>query len=171
MPGARIFETARLAAHRLDETSEDALFGIYGDAEAMRWVGDGLPITRAECARWVRVTLDNYAVRGYGMFQLLERRSDRTAGFIGLVHPGGQPEVELKYAFARSDWGRGLATEAAAATLDWGLRTHGIREVMATIHPDNAASQRVAERIGMVRDADRVEPDGTVTLVFRWRVS
>ncbi len=169
MTGTMLFETTRLTAHRLDEESEDALFRVYGDAGAMRWVGDGRPISRAECARWIEVTLQNYAERGYGMTQLLERDSARTVGFIGLVHPGGQHEVELKYALARDCWGQGLATEAAAAMLDWGLRRHGIRQVTATIHPDNLGSQRVAARIGMTRAADRIEADGSVTRVYCWR--
>jgi hypothetical protein len=49
------------------------------------------------------------------MFALVERETGAVVGFCGLVHPQQQVEAELKYAFLRSAWGRGLATEARAA--------------------------------------------------------
>ena len=47
----------------------------------------------------------NYAKRGYGMFALEEKATGRVVGYCGIVHPGGQPEPEVKYALRRSHWG------------------------------------------------------------------
>ena len=84
-----LFETERLRCRRWLRDDLDALFAVYADPEAMRWVGDGQPITRAGCAQWLEVTLGNYARRGYGMFALEERSAGAAIGFCGLVHPGG----------------------------------------------------------------------------------
>ncbi|MFN3842225.1 MAG: GNAT family N-acetyltransferase [Rehaibacterium terrae] len=163
-------ETLRLGLRRIDDTDLDALHAVYGDAEAMRWVGDGRPLDRAQCARWIALTRANHARRGYGMFAVVARGQDRPLGFCGLVHPGGQPLPELKYALHRSAWGRGLATEAAAALLGYGATAHGLRHVVATVAAANTASRRVLEKIGMRRTTTRREADGSDTLVFAWRL-
>lgn len=169
--GAAIFATPRLRGRRLVPADVDALLEVYGDAEAMRWVGDGQPLDRAACERWIDVTLRNYATRGYGMFALVDRAgegSDAVIGFAGLVHPGGQREAELKYALRRASWGRGLATEAAAALLACGAARFGLERVIATAYPDNLASHRVLEKAGMRRGELRREDDGSDTQLFEW---
>ena len=160
-----LFETARLRVLALGDEHVDAMVDVYGDRDAMRHVDDGEPLDRATCVEWVAVTRRNVEARGYGMCALVE--GARVVGFMGLVHPGGQDEAELKYALRRADWGRGLATEAGAGMLAWGARAHGLREVIATVAPSNAASQRVLAKLGMTRGDDRA--DGT--RVFYWNAT
>jgi ribosomal-protein-alanine N-acetyltransferase len=166
-----IFETARLRAHRIGPEDVDAMFGVYGDAQAMRWVGDGNPLTRAECEKWIRVTLKNYEARGYGMFALLDHESAEIIGFCGLVHPGGQTEAEIKYALKRSFWGKGLATEAVTALLAWAADRLGINHVIATVDPENMASRRVLVKAGLRAANLRTNDDGSVTQIFEWNAS
>jgi [ribosomal protein S5]-alanine N-acetyltransferase len=165
-----VFETSRLRCRRWRADDAGALLAVYGDADAMRWVGDGQPLSREGCEEWLRVTASNYRTRGYGMFALEERATGEVAGFVGLVHPGGQAEVEVKYALQRSRWGRGLATEAVRALLAYGSEAHGIRRVIATVAPANAASRRVLARAGMHEIEHRHDEDGTDTLVYEWRI-
>ncbi|MEQ1506768.1 MAG: GNAT family N-acetyltransferase, partial [Myxococcota bacterium] len=115
---------------------------------------------------WVEVTDRNLALRGYGMATVTWAETGAAIGFCGLVHPDGQPEAELKYAFARDWWGRGLATEVAAGVLRYGVEQLGLRAVIATVAPGNAASRRVLEKVGLVRRADRIHDDGTATIVY-----
>lgn len=164
-----IFETQRLRCRRLTPEDLGALVEVYGDAEAMRWVGDGSPLTEAEGREWLRVTENNYRKRGYGMFALEERATHKVIGFCGLVHPGGQQEPEVKYAFLRTHWGQGLATEAVAALLEYGKRRHGLTHIIATAAPEHLASQRVLTKAGMSRAEPRYNADGSQTLVFEWR--
>ncbi|MCA9304882.1 MAG: GNAT family N-acetyltransferase, partial [Phycisphaerales bacterium] len=84
----------------------------------------------------------------------------------GLVHPGGQPEPELKYALDRAVWGGGLATEVAGAMLEYARSVLGLAAVIATIARENAASIRIVERLGMTRSTPRVEDDGSITEVY-----
>lgn len=164
-----IFETERLVGRRLEPDDLMPMLTIYGDADAMRWVGDGQPITEEQCAKWLEVTENNYRIRGYGMFALVERNSQRVIGFCGLVHPGGQSEAELKYALARRYWGQGLATEAATAMLRFASKVVGLRRVIATTAPENIASHKVLLKAGMAREELRLNEDGSHTQVFGWR--
>ena len=164
-----LFATPRLFARRIVATDVDAMLAVYGDPESMRWVGNGQPLDRAQCAYWVEVTHRNYAGRGYGMVTLLERDSGAIAGFCGLVHPDGQREAEIKYALLGAFRGKGLATEAAAGLLRYGAAVHGLREIIATVAPDNLASQRVLLKAGMQAGELRRNQDGSFTRLFSWR--
>lgn len=166
---AIVFTTLRLTARRWNGHELDALLTVYGDAHAMRWVGDGLALSREQCEKWVEVTLANYERRGYGMFALEEKASGRVVGFAGLVHPGGQAEPEIKYAFLRSHWGQGLATEAARGLVEYGQRAHGLNHIIATAAPANAASHRVLRKAGFALGPLRQNEDGTSTQLFFWQ--
>lgn len=197
-PADIVFVTPRLVGRYLGAHDLDALVAVYGDAEAMRWVGDGRPLTRDSCARWVEVTRENYERRGYGMFALVARKVAKPAlpavppraggppfapqlgpqvgphlgpaiGFCGLVHPGGQVEAEVKVALLRSHWGSGLASEAVAALVAHGRGVLGLDKIIATVAPANLGSQRVLARAGFSRVELRRNDDGSATQLFEWR--
>jgi [ribosomal protein S5]-alanine N-acetyltransferase len=169
-PSAAVFETPRLMARRIELADAAVMHKVYGDAEAMRWVGDGKPLDLAQCEHWVEVTHRNYAARGYGMFALVSRESGSIIGFCGLVHPGGQAEAEIKYALGREFWGQGFASEAAAAMLAAGHSRFGLDSVIATTAPENIASHRVLLKAGMQRGPVRLNDDGSETQLFAWQV-
>jgi RimJ/RimL family protein N-acetyltransferase len=164
-----VFETPRLIGRRVEAGDREPMLAVYGDADGMRWVGDGRPLTAEDCDRWLSVTAENYRRRGYGMFALVERATGAVIGFCGLVHPQQQAEAELKYALLRSAWGRGLATEAARGLLDHAATTLRLGRVMATVAPEHLASQHVLEKAGMTRGALRDNDDGSKTQLFHWR--
>jgi RimJ/RimL family protein N-acetyltransferase len=163
-----VFSTPRLDVRRWRQADIDDLFGVYADAEVMRWVGDGRPITRAECEQWLQVTWANYARRGYGMFALELLDTGLLVGFAGIVHPGDQVEAEVKYALLRAHWGCGLATEAVLGLLAYGRDIHGLTRIIATAAPQNHASHRVLEKAGLRRSLLRDNGDGSRTQCFEW---
>lgn len=164
----QVFETARLICRRWVTLDLDALFSVYSDIEGSRWVGDGTPITRQECEDWLQVTLKNYATRGYGMFALDQKDSGQTIGFCGLVHPSNQIEPEAKYAFLRSHWGLGYASEALPVLLDYGASKHGLTRIIATVAEPHVVSQRVLVRAGMKYSDTIAESDGSRTRIYQW---
>ena len=163
-----VFETERLRVRHWRDDDLAPLMAVYGDAEAMRWVGDGEPITASGCLHWLEVTRRNYATRGYGMFAVELKQDGGVVGFCGIVHPGGQPEPEIKYAFRRACWGQGLATEAVEGLLHHGRQAHGLNRIIATTAPENEASHRVLLKAGLTRGALRVDADGARTQLFEW---
>lgn len=163
-----IFESERLLCRHWVPEDLEPLYAVYSDADAMRWVGDGTPISRAGCEQWLQVTSDNYERRGYGMFALVERASGQVIGFAGLVHPGNQEEAEIKYAFLRPHWGQGLASEAVPLLLRYGNEQHGLERIIATVAPEHRASQRVLEKAGLELAQRRQNEDGSITFVYEW---
>lgn len=154
-----VLRTERLVIRRWRDSDLESLLRVYGDAEAMRWVGDGVAITREQCLDWLEVTERNYRTRGYGMYALELRGGAEVIGFAGIVHPGGQAEAEIKYALARAHWGHGLATEVVIGLLSYGHGTHQLERIIATVAAENAASCRVLEKAGMRRVGLRGDDD------------
>jgi RimJ/RimL family protein N-acetyltransferase len=163
-----IFETQRLQCRRLTSDDFQAMLEVYGDADAMRWVGDGSPLTEDGARQWIKVTENNYHRRGYGMFALVERATGKVIGFCGIVHPGGQQEAEVKYAFLRSHWGQGFATEAVKKLIQYGNRQHSLTYLIATVAPEHLASQKVLSKAGMSKGELRNNEDGSQTQMFEW---
>lgn len=162
------FQTARLHCRRICHADVHAMLAVYGNTDVVRYVGEGMPLDRSGCERWIEVTLQNYAERGYGMFALIERESREIVGFCGLVHPSDRVEPEIKYALHPNQWGKGLATEAAMGLLSF-AENIGIRKVVATVHPSNASSKRVLIKAGMTQCGDSPHnSDGSEDLLFYW---
>ena len=166
-----IFETEQLRCRRWRPDDLEPIFTVYSDPEGARFVGDGTPITREQCEQWLEVTAKNYERYGYGMFALEELSSGDVIGFCGLVHPGGQPETEIKYAFLRSHWGQGLASEVVPRLLAYGAKEHGLAMIIATVADGNLASLRVLAKAGMTLVRTIPSEDGSITQVHEWRAS
>jgi hypothetical protein len=77
-----------------------------------------------------------------------KNRAERFIGWAGLLHPEGWPGVEIAWGFAPSCWGQGFATEAAASVLRYAFDRLRLPRLASIIHPENAASIRVAMKIG-----------------------
>lgn len=161
-----VFRTARLSVRRWRPTDEPDLLSLYSIERVVRWVDDGQALSPAEASRWMDVTFSNYQKRGYGMFVVEEYSGAKTIGFGGLVHPGGQSEAEVKYAFLPNVWGHGFATEFLQGLLRWAKSAGRLSHVIATVAPKNLASQRVLLKSGFRHSDGRIESDGSRTEVF-----
>jgi RimJ/RimL family protein N-acetyltransferase len=141
-------ETPRLLLRQFVEDDLDALATMYADPETMRYMGDGRTFDRGETWRAISGTLGHWLLRGYGMWALVEKETGSMIGRIGFINPEGWPGFELGWTIARSHWGRGYAPEAAAVALRYARETLRQERVISLIRPANAASIRVAEKIG-----------------------
>jgi ribosomal-protein-alanine N-acetyltransferase len=103
-----------------------------------------------------------------GWWAVVEKVSGHVVGDCGLVEKevDGYHEIELVYLLASHFWGRGYATEAATALRDYALHRLGLRRIVALIEPDNHASVRVAEKIGMTFEKETRRPSGRVKRVY-----
>lgn len=169
LTGTVIYKTERMICRRWQPSDVDAIFAVYSDPEGSLWVGDGTPITRKQCDDWLEVTAANYRVRGYGMFALDDCMTGTIIGFCGLVHPDGQPEVELKYAFLRTHWGQGLASEAIPPMIDFAVNSLKLKSIIATVAPENAVSQRVLLKSGFYFVEEKDDENGERTRWYRWK--
>jgi RimJ/RimL family protein N-acetyltransferase len=88
------------------------------------------------------------------VFAVASRDDGRLLGCAGVIEPEGWPGRELTWTVAEEHWGHGYATEAAMAVRDWAFATFEDTGLVAMIHDENAASLRVAQKLGAVHLRD-----------------
>jgi RimJ/RimL family protein N-acetyltransferase len=159
-------ETERLLLRAPLPGDAEGLAPMYGDPEVMRFVGDGRTLTPRETENSVRRTIETWAADGFGLFTAVRKEDDALIGRVGLIlrntetwqtaHAGetGPTELEVGYTIARPFWGRGYATEAAAAARDFGLDRLSARRLIALIIRGNDASENVARKLGFEYERD-----------------
>ena len=82
------------------------------------------------------------------MFSVVDRATGEWLGNLGPWQPEGWPGTEVGWSFRRTAWGKGFATEAAVAAIDWAFANLGWTDVIHSIDPSNRASQALAQRLG-----------------------
>lgn len=161
-----VFQTPRLIIRQWIESDLKDILQVYGDPEVIRWVGDRVPLTEDQAKNWLEITKKNYEKRGYGMFTILDRNTRNTIGFGGLVHPGNSELPELKYAFKKSSWGQGFASEFVNGILLFAKDSLKLKKIIATTYPENSASNKVLLKCGFVHERVQLNEDGTSTSFF-----
>ncbi|MDQ3918788.1 MAG: GNAT family N-acetyltransferase [Acidobacteriota bacterium] len=142
-------ETARLLLRMFTPADLDGLHAIASDAEAMRFIGDGHPLSRAETGRNLAAIISAFQRRGFGRWALTLKESGALVGYCGFGLGSEEIGIELAYLLAKSEWGKGLATEAGAACLRYGFEQLGLDSIAALTRPENLKSRRVMERLKM----------------------
>ena len=140
-----VLETQRLRL-RVPEARDFAGYAeMSTDEEAMRFIGGTMP--RSAAWRKFLQMPGAWALQGYAMFTV-ETKQGEWLGQLGPWQPEGWPGTEVGWGFKRSAWGKGYATEAAVAAMDWAFDTLGWSDVIHSINPDNQASIALALRLG-----------------------
>jgi RimJ/RimL family protein N-acetyltransferase len=159
-----ILETERLCLRPFRGSDFDDYAALCADPEVSRYLGRG-PFSREQAWRHLAFLIGHWQIRGYGMWALTKRETGTFLGMTGFAEPDGWPGFELAWVLTRRAWGRGYATEAARAALDYAFAVLGKTRVISLIHPANHASIRVAERLGESLQ-DQIEMQGRTLLVF-----
>jgi len=149
MMGGIILETERLSLREITADDLDDLLEIWGDPEAMRLFPRTLD--HQAMREWIERNQRRYEEHGHGLWAVILRSEQKLVGDCGLAvqEVGGVEELEVGYHFNRKYWGRGFATEAARACMDYAFERLGRRRIISMIRPENAPSRRVAERNGL----------------------
>jgi RimJ/RimL family protein N-acetyltransferase len=146
MPESPVIETERLILRRPELGDLDAFAEMMADPRAANFLGG--VASRTVVWRSIASMAGSWLIQGFGMFSVVEKASGRWIGRIGPWAPEGWPGREVGWGLHPSAWGRGYATEAAAASMDFAFDRLGWDDVIHMIAPDNAASQGVALRLG-----------------------
>lgn len=159
-------ETARLILRPPEEGDLDAYEQIHGDPEVQKYLTVvGTRTGRAAAWRTLALVLGHWQMRGYGHWTLVEKATGAIVGRAGLWNPEGWPGLEVGWLIGRPYWGRGLATEAAREAVAFGFEAMTAPRLISMIHPDNAPSIRVAEKVGLRRDGGTMV-DGAELLIY-----
>jgi RimJ/RimL family protein N-acetyltransferase len=144
-------ETERLVLRAFRPADWDRFAMMESNPEVRRYRGANL-LSRDDAWASMQSILGQWGLRGYGLFAVAERCSNRFMGFAGVLHPADWPEPELAYSLDAPFWGQGFAVEAAAAARDWAFAQQGFERLASFILPDNTRSIRVAQTLGAVRE-------------------
>jgi RimJ/RimL family protein N-acetyltransferase len=160
-----LLETARLRLRRFTPDDVDRLVELDSDPEVMRYITYGVPTPRVSyengiLPRWLAV-YESTPLLGYWA---ADRRTDgRFVGWFHLRPDRFDPdEQELGYRFSRAAWGCGLATEGAAAVIQYGFLRAGADRISARTLARNVASQRVMQKCGLAFEKDFVYPEDVI---------
>lgn len=157
-----VLETDRLRLRELSLDDAPGIFELDSDPEVVRYLGRA-PLASVEEARQriAERMLADYARHGFGRWAMQLKGASPAeltesepggafVGVAGLKWLSELNEVDIGYGLLPRYWGRGLATEAARAAIDYGFRTFGLSRVIGLVDPPHAASIRVLEKCGLV---------------------
>ncbi|TFB84134.1 N-acetyltransferase [Cryobacterium algoricola] len=155
----------RLVFRNMTDADLDDMAAMLADADVMEYYPR--PKNREEAQRWIEWNKRNYLEHGYGLW-LIETTAGEFVGDCGLTWQAvnGRPELEVGYHVRAELQGRGYATEAASACLDFARDIVQAAHLVAIIHPDNRASRRVAEKIGLEFEEDDLGGAIDIRLVY-----
>ena len=139
--------TERLLLRPFREDDVGDYAAMCSDPEVMRFLG-GKTWSRMDAWRHIATVLGHWQLRGFGLWAVEEADTGIFVGRVGFIHPEGWPGFELGWTLVRAHWGKGYATEAAQRALEYAFEDLGREHVISLIHPRNAASLAVAERLG-----------------------
>jgi RimJ/RimL family protein N-acetyltransferase len=150
--GEHIAVTPRLVLRTFREDDLPVYAALNADPEVYAWLG-GSPLSREDSdaiAAWAQGV---FAAEGIGLLAVERQEDGEFLGMCGLHHQESYPDdVEVAWRLARRHWGRGYATEAAAAWLDRGFDRLGLDRVISITEPANERSLGVMRRLGMSFD-------------------
>ncbi|MFI9150568.1 GNAT family N-acetyltransferase [Streptomyces sp. NPDC053367] len=156
--------TPRLILRRWREDDVAPMAAVNADPEVMRWIRDGSVRDEQQTRDGIRGWESEWESRGFGLFAVEIRSTGELAGFTGLSVPAYLPEVlpavEVGWRLARSHWGQGLATEAAAAAVRFGFEERGLERIVSIAQVGNVASERIMTKLGMRLACEAVSPTG-----------
>jgi len=146
-------EARRLHLRMLADTDADIIGRLFERPEVHRHLavdvepGKG---ARRFAEEFVARSHEEFRSAGCGALAVMQHRPSALVGYCGLRPLPDRPDAaELMYAIAPERWGRGLATEAAHTVLAWGFENLPVEEVLGMARPENLASRRVLEKLGM----------------------
>jgi len=127
----------------------DRVAELLGDPDVMRYMPGDEPWPRDKAEKELRGIIAEWGERGYGRWAVVDDADGAMIGWCGLGYLKELDETEVAYILDRDYWNRGYATEGSMASLRYGFGEAGLERIVALAFPENAASRRVMEKLGM----------------------
>lgn len=146
----KVLETDRLVLRRLSVDDGAFILQLLNDPSWLRFIGDRGVRTLEDARNYILTgPMDMYERLGFGLF-LTERKSDSAPiGICGLIKRDALEDVDIGFAFLPDFRKKGYAREAAAAVMEHARSAFGLRRLVAITSPDNEASIRLLEKLGL----------------------
>jgi ribosomal-protein-alanine N-acetyltransferase len=126
------------------------LHRIYNTEGVLQYFPNSSPPPLEKVERFVARQQEHWDKYGYGNWAITTHDNDEIIGWAGLQFLPETDETEVGYLLDRAQWGKGYATEAARASLEFGFNHFDFPEIIALVEPENVASLKVAAKCGLV---------------------
>jgi RimJ/RimL family protein N-acetyltransferase len=145
-----VLQTQRLVLRRFDAGDAQFILELVNDPDWLRYIGDKSVRNLDDARGYIQKgPMDMYGRHGFGLY-CVELKSDATPiGMCGLLKRETLEDVDIGFAFLPQFRSQGYAHEAALATLAYGADVLGLKRIVATTTPDNAASGRLLRKVGL----------------------
>lgn len=140
-------ENLRLRPFTLEDTP--AMHQILNGRDVLKYFPGTQTLSVEHVQRMIGRLLTHWQEHDYGLWAVEHRATGTLLGRCGLQHIPETNEVEIDFILDRVYWGHGYATEAGQASLGYGFEELNLASVVGIVHPDNLASQRVLQKLGM----------------------
>lgn len=168
-----VIETERLRLEPLDGSRLEDFVALTAHPETMRCWWPGRPFTRERAERNFESSLARLREHGFGRRWIVAKETSAGLGFTDTKHFGescddvSPDEIEIGWMLTPSAWGRGYGTEAGIAVRDEAFERLGLESIVAVHHPENTASGRIMEKLGMTFERDVVDRNGWPYRLYR----
>lgn len=143
-------ETERLYLRHFNiEKDLQAYAEILGEYEVGRWLPKGKGFTVEETERFMKYIIAHWEKYNYGIWAIVDKNTETLLGHCGLNYIKDLDEVEVLYAFGKHARGKGYATEAAKASLEYGFNKMGLDHIIGLTKLNNNPSMNVLKKIGL----------------------
>jgi RimJ/RimL family protein N-acetyltransferase len=143
-------ETERLILREFEPEDYQAVYEFGSSELVQRYTGNACMESLDEAKDLIKNVFQNdYATHGYGRYATIYKPDGKLIGFSGLKYLPEFDKTDLGFRYLPEYWGKGIATEASLALLDFGFHQLKLKEIIAAVMPDNVASSRVLEKVGL----------------------
>ena len=155
-----LLETERLFLRELTFDDAPFILTLLNDPSFLRYINDK-NVRNLEDARQYMLNgpMASYARNGFGLYLVELKDTAVPIGLCGLLKREELPDADIGFAFLPDYWGKGFALESARAVMNDARERMGLKRVLAIVMPDNGASIKLLEKLGMrfERDKDDVQ--------------
>lgn len=144
-----ILETQRLILREMVLSDAAFFFELNADPEVIKYTGDGGFKSLKESEEIIRYVHSQYSKNGYGRCLVAEKETGNPIGWCGLKYHDDGDFVDIGYRFMKKYWGKGYATEASKACLDYGFTILKLNRIVGRAMKENTSSINVLKKIGM----------------------
>ena len=141
--------TARLRLRTFAEADAEVFHRIMAEEGVLRYFPSTQPPSLEQVSKMIGWFLNHWQEHGFGDWVVESRATGELMGRCGLLYIRDTRETEIDFLLGKAFWGKGYATEAARASLEYGFKALRLESVVGIVHPENLASQRVLEKLGM----------------------
>ena len=142
-------QTKHLMLRPLEPNDAGVLHRIYQSEGVLRYFPNPVSPPLEKIQRFIAGQQMHWEKHGYGDWGVVPVGEGEIIGWAGLQFLPELDETEVGFLLDRPFWGKGYATEAALASVQFGFERFSLDHIIALVHPDNLASRRVIEKCGM----------------------